>query len=231
MPVHKLLLSPGGKMLASAGLLLIASRLLNWHDLADVVACLDGWHLFVASAGAMAILLFLAARWALMARESDLREPIRHFRHFLFGICISSVTPANIGADVYRFAMLQRDGKNWGIIGLLVQEGALLLMGYLLSIVGAVVILGIRGERWSTAIAYFYLASVAYRPWGLPSPSFYRLSSLSRQRFLVGRPKQILDSFQCLIALGPPDRYLPLLGLSLLRIMSWLGTVTAARAA
>lgn len=232
MKIGKFLSSPGAKILASASLLLIASRLLDWHDVADAAARLDVWHLVLATAAALSVLLFLAARWVLMAREIDARQPIRHFRHFLFAICISSITPANIGADLYRFATLRGAGKNWSIIGLLVQEKVLLLTGYLLCIVGTIAIARIDGgaavdRNRALLLAIGGMAALcAAIPFVLPS----MVAFLSRRHFLAGRPERLLDGFQRLIALGVPGRYLPLLALSLLSIMSWLATVTAIAA-
>lgn len=167
-----------------------------------------------------------------MAREIDSGMPIRHFRHFLFGVCISGVTPANIGNDVYRFAMLRRDGKSWSIIGLLVQEKILLLIGYLLSIIGVVGILGLSGGILvhSHRVSLFGMVGLAAlgvaAPFVLPSMIIY----FSRRWRLAGRRADMLDGFRRLIALGPPRRYLPLLGLSLLSIVSWLVAVTVVAA-
>jgi glycosyltransferase 2 family protein len=229
MSVRSFLAHPAIKALCSIVVLLVISRLLDWNILIDAFRRYDAVHLMIAGVAAMAILFFLALRWALMASEIVPHDGVRHFRNFLFGICISSVTPANVGADLYRFAALHAPGQKWRIIGLLVQEKVLLLVGYFLVVL---VTLGwatfgdeslVARHAWPLAALASLAVAGAAAPFVFPRLADFIL----RRGLLKGRLAAGLAGFSRLVDLGRPRRFLPLLALTALSIFAWLAAVTA----
>lgn len=229
MSIRTVLSHPLTKGLCSIAVLAVAGSMIDWQVLFDAMRRYDPFHLLIAGIAALAILFFLAIRWAVMAAEVAPGEGIRHFRNFLFGICINSVTPANIGSDVYRFATLHRDGQKWRVVGLLVQEKILLLIGYLLTCGAALAWAGLGGETRTVGHRDMVLGAAVLCGLGAAAlfvaPSLIRL--IARHRLLYGRVAAWLAGLGRLVELGKPRRVLPLIALTLLSIAAWLVAVTA----
>jgi hypothetical protein len=221
---------PEIKILFSAALLLIAGRFLNWRDLTDAVLRLDGWHLSVALAGAFLVLLFSAVRWALMARQLDPEGPfVRHLRNYLFGIFISILTPANIGADLYRFGSVRKPGNAWPVVSLLLQEKVFILLGYLVGLIFAVLAIAFAGltltrDQQLTLTAIGLSAALGTALILALQPL---IDAAERRRLLSGRAARLLAGLRNVATLGSANRRLALIGLSLLSVLAWLCAVNA----
>jgi uncharacterized membrane protein YbhN (UPF0104 family) len=220
---------PEIKILCSLALLAIASRFLNWRDLADAALRLDPWRLTVALGGALLVLLFSAARWALMASELDPGGFVRHARNYLLGIFIGIVTPANIGADLYRFGSFPKTGGSWPIVSLLLQEKVFILLGYLVSLVltllaAALAGLALRRDQQMVLAAVWIAAALGAILIFALHPL---LGAAERLRFFSGRFARLLAGLQTVASLGTAKRRLALLGLSLLSVLAWLCAVSA----
>lgn len=92
---------------ASAGLLIAAAFLVDWGEL---LTALRRFPVGLAAAGAAACaltLLLLTVRWWLMIRRFAPGGFLLHAGHFWMGTVAGLFTPAAIGADVYRVAVLR----------------------------------------------------------------------------------------------------------------------------
>lgn len=232
MTLRELSRRPEIKILFSVVLLLIASRFLSWRDLTDAARRLDPWHLGVALVGALLVLLFSAARWALMASELAPGAFVRHLRNYLFGIFVGIVTPANIGADLYRFGSFPKNASGWSIVSLLLQEKVFILLGYFVSLILTLSVVTFAGLTLSRdqqiALAAVGISAlvgtiliVALNP---------LLGIVERQRVFSGRLARPLAGLQTVAALGNPRRLLALTGLSLMSVLAWLCAVSAVAA-
>lgn len=229
MSVRAFLKHPLAKCLCSLTILALVGSLVDWGILSDSLRGYDPANLVVAGLAALAILFFLGLRWAVMALEVEPGRGIRHFRNFLFGICIGSVTPANIGADVYRFAALLVDGQKWQIVGLLIQEKILLLVGYLIASSIALVWIGLDGGASTGGYRLAALSAALLSGTGVAALIGFAsvLRAIAGHRFLSGRNANWMERLGRLVDLGKPRRFLPLLVLTALSIAAWLVTVTA----
>jgi glycosyltransferase 2 family protein len=223
---------PEIKVLGSIVLLLIASRFLNWRDLTDAARRLDPWHLSIALTGALLVLLFSAARWALMAQQLDPGAFVRHARNYLFGIFIGILTPANIGADLYRFGALGRAGNTWPVVSLLLQEKVFILLGYLISVTITLLAVAVTGPTLlrDQAIALIAIGISATLGTILIFVLHPVLGAVERMRLFSGRPAGLLMSLQTVVSFGTAERCLALVGLSLLSVSAWLCAVSAVAA-
>jgi uncharacterized membrane protein YbhN (UPF0104 family) len=223
---------PEIKILFSATLLLIAGRFLNWRDLADAVLRLDAWHLGVALLGAFLVLLFSAVRWGLMARQLDPDGFVRHVRNYLFGIFISILTPANIGADLYRFGSVRKPGNAWPVVSLLLQEKVFILLGYLVGLIIAVLAIAATGLAL-TRDQQLALTAIGLSA-ALGTALIFALQPLiraaERRRLFSGRAARLFAGLAAVASLGSANRRLALVGLSLLSVLAWLCAVSAIAA-
>jgi glycosyltransferase 2 family protein len=233
MTLRELSRRPEVKIVCSIALLFIAYRFLNWRNLTDAALRLDPWHLCVGFVGALFVLLFSAARWALMACELDPGAFPRHFRNYLFGIFLGIVTPANIGADLYRFGSFPKTGGAWPIVSLLLREKVFILLGYLISIVLTLVSVALVGPML-TRDQGLVLTAVGLSAAG-GTILIFALHPLTRllegRRIVSGRLMQLLSALQSVAALGTAKQRLALTGLSLLSVLAWLCGVSAIAAA
>jgi len=223
---------PEIKILCSIALLLIASRFLNWRDLTNAALRLDPWRLAVALMAALAVLIFSAVRWAVMASQLAPGVFVRHARNYLLGIFIGIVTPANIGADLYRFGSFRGTGSNWDIVSLLIQEKVFILLGYLVSIILLLLAVALAGltltGRQEALLMGIGISATA------GTTLIFALHPLiavaERMRLFSGRPARLLPGLQGVVSLGPANRCLVLIGLSLLSVLAWLCAVSTIAA-
>jgi glycosyltransferase 2 family protein len=232
MNLRELSRRPEVKILGSLALLLIASRFLNWRDLGDAARRLDPLHLGVALVGALLVLLFAAARWALMASALAPGAFVRHARNYLFGIFVGIVTPANIGADVYRFGSFPKSGGGWSIVSLLLQEKVFILLGYFISLMLTLVAIAFAGLTLSRdqriALAAIGISAALGTILILVLHSV--LAFVERRGLFYGRWARLLAGLQAVARLGGARRLLALTGLSLLSVLAWLCAVSAIAA-
>jgi uncharacterized membrane protein YbhN (UPF0104 family) len=232
MTLREISRRPEIKIFCSIGLLLIASRFLNWRDLSDAARRLDPWSLGVALAGALLVLLFSAARWALMASRLAPGAFVRHARNYLFGIFIGIVTPANIGADLYRFGSFPKSGSSWSVVSLLLQEKVFILLGYLVSLILTLVAIAFAGltlSRDQEIVLTIIGISAALGTMLIFTLGPF-LGFVERRRLFSGRLASLFAGLQGVAALGGARRLLALTGLSLLSVLAWLCAVSAVAA-
>jgi uncharacterized membrane protein YbhN (UPF0104 family) len=223
---------PEIKILCSVALLVIAGGLLNWRDLTNTALRLDLRHLGVALVGAILVLLFSAARWALMAGQLAPDAFVRHARNYLFGIFIGIVTPANIGADLYRFGSFPKTGSSWPIVRLLLQEKVFILLGYFVSIIITVFAFALTGptlphDQQRVLMAIGISATLGTILVFALNPL---IGAAERMRLFSGRPARLLAGLQSVASLGTANRCLSLVGLSLLSVLAWLCAISAIAA-
>jgi uncharacterized membrane protein YbhN (UPF0104 family) len=193
---------------------------------------LDAWHLSVALAGSILVLIFSAARWALMASELVPGALFRHARNYLFGIFIGIVTPANIGADLYRFGSFPKTGAAWPIVALLVQEKVFILLGYLLSIIATLLAVAATHSAFprDQEIALFAIGIFALVGTAVIFALHPLIAAADRAQLFSGRLARMLDAVRTVAALGSANRRLALIGLSLLSVLAWICAVSAIAA-
>jgi glycosyltransferase 2 family protein len=232
MTLREISRRPEIKILCSIALLAIASRFLNWRDLGDAARRLDPFHLGVALVGALLVLLFAAARWALMASALAPGAFMRHARNYLFGIFVGIVTPANIGADLYRFGSFPKSESAWSVVSLLLQEKVFILLGYFISLVLTVVAIPFAGLTLSRdqQIVLAAIGISAALGTVLILVLHPLLGFLERRRLFSGRLARLFAGLQGVASLGGARRLVALTGLSLLSVLAWLCAVDAIAA-
>lgn len=232
MTLRELSRRPLTKILISVILLALVARFLNWRDLVDAASRLDPLSLTIGLVGSVFVLLFGAARWALMAAELAPGVFLRHARNYLFGIFIGIVTPANIGADLYRFGSFPEKEGAWPVVSLLLQEKVFILLGYFVALVltlAAVPFAGIALAQ-NQKIALVAIGAAAL----LGTLGVFALHPLigaaERSGIFSGRLASLLASARTVASLGGPRRWSALIGLSLMSVLAWLCAVSAIAA-
>jgi glycosyltransferase 2 family protein len=229
MILREIVRRPAIKILCSIALLAIASRLLDWRSLVDSAMRLDAWHLGVALAGSILVLIFSAARWALMASELIPGVMLRHARNYLLGIFIGIVTPANIGADLYRFGSFPKTGSAWPIVTLLLQEKVFILLGYLLSVMATLLAIAVMEPALprDQEMALIAVGTASFLGTAVIFALHPLIAATDRARLLSGRLSRVLDTVRAVAALGSASRRFALIGLSLLSVTAWICAVSA----
>ena len=159
------------KLVISVGLIAVVLSILDWHKLALMIATLDASTLVWTVLGSLGVLQLLAVRWYIMVAPIVPLSFVQHLGLYMFGMLLSTFTPANIGSDVFRYASLQGQGvAGLSLVGLFIQEKLLLLVGYLLIMVATVMLIGIVDP--DLALSHFGLfgGSVGMALAGLATP-------------------------------------------------------------
>jgi uncharacterized protein (TIRG00374 family) len=94
--------------LGSAGLLGLALWLLDLRQIAAVVGRFDPTSFALAVVAILGIFVLLGVRWYWIAAPVVAMPTISHLRHFLYATFANTFTPATLGSDVYRVAVVGR---------------------------------------------------------------------------------------------------------------------------
>lgn len=115
----------------SLALLAGALAVLDWQRLLAAAAGADARHLAEAAGWCLLTLLLLTLRWYAMARPFVPAGLLWHAGHFWTAGLASLLTPAAVGSDLYRIAMLRRSAGGAAVlVGLIARERLLGLLGY-----------------------------------------------------------------------------------------------------
>jgi len=140
------------KLLGGAVLFGIALALLDWGHL------WDGLGKVRLSAMAMALLimltiqLVLAVRWILLLNHQVKIPVAAHFRIYLWGMFLNSITPANLGADAYRVTALRSSSDSIApLIVAVLQERLLGLAIYLITVPVCLLLYAISSDSRPTS--------------------------------------------------------------------------------
>lgn len=169
----------------SAGLVIWLFSQMSWSVLWSAVLDI-GWGPLALSMGCvLAYMLLTALRWhAIIHRESPL-DPLRVALNFLFANFLSAFTPGSVGSDAYRLYTLGRAGTNrWVLLGYLVQERFIGLLGFLLLLVLPATIYARAG---APGAAGNWAAEVALGGWALVAAVVAVFLGLFQFRGLVDR--------------------------------------------
>jgi glycosyltransferase 2 family protein len=124
---------------AAAAVVLIVGAviLLGGSNLSESAAALRADAVIWTVVCSAATLCLLTVRWWAMARRLVPGGFFRHAGHFWIAGVASLFTPAAIGADVYRVAVLRRaPGQASALVGLILRERLIGLLGYCLFYLG-----------------------------------------------------------------------------------------------
>lgn len=129
------------RALVSAALLAGVAFLLDWRRLAEGAARLPAASLAEAAVFCALTLLCLTVRWWAMVRPIVPGGFLWHAGHFWTAGVASLFTPAAVGADLYRIAVLRRGreggpeggaGGSAALVGVIARERLVGLLGYCL---------------------------------------------------------------------------------------------------
>lgn len=158
------------RVMASAALLGIAAYFLDWRSLARILTVLSPTAFCAAILIATFQYLPVAYRWFVLVRPARPEQFLWHLRYFCIGTFLNTFTPANIGGDVYRFAMLRRDGRRYFVLLALFRERLVglhsYLLGYLIFWLGYVAVGGSRSRILDLLAGAIFVAQAGL--WALP---------------------------------------------------------------
>jgi hypothetical protein len=204
---------------ASLALLALAIYLLDWVRLREGLGRVSPGPMALAILLTIVIQGVLALRWAMIVGRSATISWPRHLRTYLFASFLNSFTPANLGADVYRVAVLR--GSAGGVAPLLaavVQERLLGLAtyfaAYLICLALALTAVPPSGRAiflMAAVVAAAGLGAIALAPWLLRQLARWR--SLAR---MAGRMLAFGASALDLRAVPAPA------GVTLLSAIAWV---------
>jgi uncharacterized membrane protein YbhN (UPF0104 family) len=167
----------------------------------------------------------LYARWYAMLRPLSLASAREHARIYLWATFLNSFTPANVGGDVYRVAALAGpSASRTSLVGLLLRERVLGLLGYLIGFVGAVLVSRAQGpvdRVFAVGAVAAGIAAIAV----LQLPRLLPL--LGRNRLVRHRPwpSRAIAFAARSTHLGEGNRPALLIAISLAAWLAWAGAV------
>jgi len=120
------------KILFSLLLLGIAIYFLDWPTLQEVFLKLSPKHFFIYTIISFCQFPIMAVRWHYLINTYLSIAPFTNFKHYMYANFLNTITPANIGGDMYRFFSLKQGKKeNALIINALIKERVLGVISYL----------------------------------------------------------------------------------------------------
>lgn len=213
------------RLTASIVLLGIATYFLDWRALARILTDLSPTAFCVAALIAAFQFLPVAYRWFLLVRPARPERFLWHLRYFCTGTFYNTFTPANIGGDVYRFLMLQRDGRRYFVLLALFRERLVglhsYLLGYLIFWLGYVAVGGQRSLILDLLAGAIFIAQAGL--WVLP----ILLGRIRRHKWFVARrkTKAVMDTCWRASRFKSVGEFLSLLFLSMAALGIWYVTV------
>lgn len=219
------------KAIATVLLVGVALHVIGPRRLLDTLSDVQVGTLIVAGLLAATSIALLLVRWVAMVLET-VRLPLReHARIYLWGTFLNSFTPANVGGDVYRVARLRpTDGRRSTIVGHLLRERVLGLLGYLIGLALSVAIWATTGDGvpqlFVVAGAVALAGAVAVMVVPRLLPALGRIPAVRRWTFAT----RALRFAESSLGLGPLRPALGLLALSLLSWLAWVGAVLVVAA-
>lgn len=215
------------KLSLSLGLLALALYLLDWTELKTTALALNPW-VFALVVGLLVLEFpILGLRWYLLVRHLTPMGFWAIMRNYFTSVFFNIFSPAQVGADIYRFLTLKNNVEkgNHEIVKVLFQERILGLLGYLFFYLICLAILigqGLLSATERSAVflvfaagAVFILTAYAFTPFVLKL-----LSTLS----LVQRSQRLcsfLEHTREAVHFGGGARFSQLLTLTLLAVFNW----------
>ena len=124
------------KLLVSAALIAIAIYLLDVQAIINMIK--SGSAVSFVVAGMLNILTFfvIGVRWYILITPAVRLSVTAHIAIYLKGTFLNTFTPANLGGDAYRLAVLRKKGgADGGLVKLLLRERIIGLYGYVIVFV------------------------------------------------------------------------------------------------
>lgn len=213
------------RLAASIVLLGIATYFLDWRTLARILTELSPTAFCIAALIAAFQFFPVAYRWFILVRPVRQERFLWHLRHFCTGTFLNTFTPANIGGDVYRFLILQRDGRRYFVLLALFRERLVglhsFLLGYLIFWLGYVAVGGSRTLILDLLAGAILIAQIGL--WSLP----FLLERISRHKWLVAhrKTKAVIDTIWRASRFKSTGEFLSLYFFSMVALCVWYVTV------
>ena len=121
------------KILISAGFLGLALYILDWEALKSALFELNPIILVLVTVFLVSEYVILGARWFLLINPIASLGYVEHLRRYMLAVFFSSVTPAQLGGDAYRFFSIKGEGgRALDVFSILVRERFLGLVSFIL---------------------------------------------------------------------------------------------------
>ena len=219
------------KLMISVALVVLAFHLL------DVRTILDTTKGGSASSFAIAVILNILAffvmglRWHLLIAPGVPRTFLAHMGVYLKGTFLNTFTPANLGGDAYRLAVLRKKVKSSGVlVKLLLRERILGLYGYVIVFALAYmwVLPSLGSSVRLTSNPYTYGAILALGVLILPfvaEPLGRQIVKLVRHKVGTTRIPKLESWAETGASLFSPKGVLPLMLLTILGVVLWIASI------
>lgn len=126
------------KFLVSVTLVVFAIYLLDVQTIMATVRSGSPWSFMIAVALNMLAFLIMGMRWHVLIAPVVGRSATAHMAVYLKGTFLNTFTPANLGGDAYRLAVLRKEaGSDGEVVKLLLRERIIGLYGYAIVFVVA----------------------------------------------------------------------------------------------
>lgn len=213
------------RLTTSVMLLGIAAYFLDWQSFARILTILSPVAFCTAILIATFQFLPMAYRWFMLVRPARPERFLWHLRYYCTGTFYNTFTPANIGGDVYRFVMLQRDGRRYFVLLALFRERLVglhsFLLSYLIFWLGYVVVGGSRALILDLLAGAIFVAQIGL--WSLP----FILERIRRHKWFMARrkTKAVMDTCWRASRYKSMGEFLSLYFFSIAALCIWYVTV------
>jgi len=215
------------RLAASLGLLSAAFYVLDWRAMELTLRKVSAAGLISAFAATLPIFAVLGWRWHLIVQPVAPQPPIEHLRHYLFGTFLNTLTPANLGGDVYRVLSLRPQAPAMSaVIVAVLRERALGLLAYFVAcaVLAAASALGNRAlpalVGYAGVVTALGAAALLLVPRFVTAPLLGMKWIRDRPAFAVG-----IELFDRAMRFQSLKQFVTLFALSVLGVALWVGAV------